>query len=162
MKKVVFVVVFALFFGCKDSGKNNKIKKIETLENLSNVVDLSGEPVDMSIYKGKKVLVNFWATWCAPCKKEMPDLLKAQKILVKENYVFLLISDESQGRISEFKKKTGYDFTFLKSTKPINSLGIYALPTTFIYNEKGEKVDKIIGTVLWDSEKMIHKLKNIK
>ncbi|MBL4643166.1 MAG: TlpA family protein disulfide reductase [Flavobacteriaceae bacterium] len=162
MKKVVFVVVFALFFACKDSGKSNSQKKNETLEEISGIVDLNGEPVDMSMFIGKKVLVNFWATWCAPCKKEMPDLLEAQKILTKDNYVFLLISDESQAQILEFKKKTNYDFTFLKSTKPTSSLGIYALPTTFVYTEKGEKVDKIIGAVQWNSEKMINKLKNIK
>ena len=162
MKKVVLVVVLALFFGCKYSEKNNTQKKTETLENISNIVDLNGESVDMSMFIGKKVLVNFWATWCAPCKKEMPDLLEAQKILAKDNYVFLLISDESQSQISEFKKKTNYDFTFLKSKKPASSLGIYALPTTYVYNEKGEKVDKIIGAVEWSSEKMIHKLKNIK
>jgi len=162
MKKVVFVIGFALFFACKESTKNNNQKKIKTVEDISNLVDLNGESIDMSMYLGKKVLVNFWATWCAPCKKEMPDLLEAQQILKKYNYAFLLISDESKAQISEFKKKTNYDFTFLKSTKPTNSLGVYALPTTFVYNEKGEKVDEIIGAVQWNSEKMILKLKNIK
>jgi len=162
MKKVVFVIGFALFFACKESTKSNNQKKIKTVEDISNLVDLNGESIDMSMYLGKKVLVNFWATWCAPCKKEMPDLLEAQQILKKYNYAFLLISDESKAQISEFKKKTNYDFTFLKSTKPTNSLGVYALPTTFVYNEKGEKVDEIIGAVQWNSEKMILKLKNIK
>ncbi len=162
MNKIVFVVVFSFFFACKDSGKSNNQKKVETLKSISNIVDLNGEAVEMSMFLGKKVLVNYWATWCAPCKKEMPDLLEAQKTLTKDNYVFLLVSDESQAQILEFKKKTNYDFTFLRSTKPLNSLGIYALPTTFIYTEKGEKVDEIIGAVQWNSEKMIHKLKNIK
>ena len=155
MKKVIFIAVFVLIVGCKESSKSKPQKKIETLEKISNIVDLNGEPVDVSMFVGKKVLINFWGTWCAPCKREMPDLLEAQKILKKENYIFLLISDESQAQISEFKKKTNYDFTFLKSTKPTTSLGIYALPTTFIYNEKGEKVDKIIGAVHWNSEKMM-------
>ncbi len=162
MKKVVFVIGFALFFACKESTKSNNQKKIKTVEDISNLVDLNGESIDMSMYLGKKVLVNFWATWCAPCKKEMPDLLEAQQILTKYNYVFLLISDESKAQISEFKKRTNYDFTFLKSTKPTNSLGVYALPTTFVYNEKGEKLDEIIGAVQWNSEEMILKLKNIK
>ena len=107
------------------------------------------------------VIVKFTATWCGPCIKEMPDLLEAQKILIKDNYVFLLVSDESQEQILEFKKQANYDFTFLKATKTNASLGVYALPTTYIYNEKGQKVDKIIGSVKWDSEEIIAKLKNI-
>ena len=162
MKKLIFFFALLLFFACKKAEKGNSQKKTETLESISNIVDLNGESLDMSLFVGKKVLVNFWATWCAPCKKEMPDLSEAQKKLAKDNYIFLLISDESQAQISEFKKKTNYDFIFLKSTKSNTSLGIYALPTTFIYNEKGVKADEIIGAVEWNSKKMIDKLINIK
>jgi len=162
MKKIVFVFVLTLFLGCKEFSKNKAQKKIETLESISNLVNLKGEPVNLASFKGKKVLVNFWATWCAPCTKEMPDLLKAQDILKKNNYVFLLISDESQEKIVEFKNEMKYGFTFLKSTKTTSSLGIYALPTTFIYNEKGVKAEEIIGAVIWNSKEMIDKLKNIK
>ena len=155
-----FFIAITFFFGCRDSKKSNNISN-NSIENISYLVDLDGNSYDTSKLKGKKVLLNFWATWCGPCIKEMPDLLEAQKILIKENYVFLLVSDESQAQISEFKKKINYDFTFLKATKSTASLGIYALPTTYIYNEKGQKVDKIIGYVKWDSEKIIAKLKNI-
>ena len=158
---MLFFITVLFFFGCKDSKKPTS-KSENTIENLSYLVDLEGNPYNTSNLKGKKVLLNFWATWCGPCKKEMPDLLEAQKILIKENYVFLLVSDESQAQISEFKKKTKYDFTFLKATKSAASLGVYALPTTYIYNEKGQKVDQIVGSVKWDSEKMIAKLKNSK
>jgi len=155
---MLFFIGVIFFFGCKDSKKSINISN-NSIENISYLVDLEGNSYDASSLKGKKVLLNFWATWCGPCKKEMPDLLEAQKILNKENYVFLLVSDESQAQISEFKKKTNYDFTFLKSTKSTASLGVYALPTTYIYNEKGEKVDQIIGSVKWGSEKIISKLK---
>jgi thiol-disulfide isomerase/thioredoxin len=158
MRKMLFFIGVIFFFGCKDSKKSINISN-NSIENISYLVDLEGNSYDASSLKGKKVLLNFWATWCGPCKKEMPDLLEAQKILNKENYVFLLVSDESQAQISEFKKKTNYDFTFLKSTKSTASLGVYALPTTYIYNEKGEKVDQIIGSVKWGSEKIISKLK---
>tara|TARA_B110000503_G_scaffold90283_1_gene136542 strand:- start:443 stop:928 length:486 start_codon:yes stop_codon:yes gene_type:complete len=161
MKKMLFFIGVIFFFGCKDSKKSINISN-NSIENISYLVDLEGNSYDTSYLKGKKVLLNFWATWCGPCIKEMPDLLEAQKILIKENYVFLLVSDESQAQISEFKKKINYDFTFLKATKSNASLGVYALPITYIYNEKGQKVDKIIGSVKWDSEKIITKLKNIK
>jgi len=160
MKKTLVFSMIILFLACKESkGKKNKSKN--TLVNISYLVDLKGNSYNTSKLKGKKVLINYWATWCGPCKKEMPDLLEAQEILAKENYVFLLVSDESQEKIVEFKNKIKYGFKYLKSAKTASSLGIYALPTTFIYNEKGKEVDKIIGAVRWNSPEMIAKLKNI-
>ena len=155
-----FFIAITVFFGCRDSKKSNNISN-NSIENISYLVDLEGNSYNKTKLKGKKVLLNFWATWCGPCIKEMPDLLEAQKILIKDNYVFLLVSDESQEQILEFKKQANYNFTFLKATKTNASLGVYALPTTYIYNEKGQKVDKIIGSVKWDSEEIIAKLKNI-
>ncbi|PQB07227.1 hypothetical protein BST83_08735 [Polaribacter filamentus] len=160
MRKILVFIAVAFFFGCRDSKKSNNISN-NSIENISYLVDLEGNSYNKTKLKGKKVLLNFWATWCGPCIKEMPDLLDAQKILIKDNYVFLLVSDESQEQILEFKKQANYDFTFLKATKTNASLGVYALPTTYIYNEKGQKVDKIIGFVKWDSEEIITKLKNI-
>ncbi len=160
MKKILFFIAVALFFGCRDSKKSNNISN-NSIENISYLVDLEGNSYNKTKLKGKKVLLNFWATWCGPCIKEMPDLLEAQKILIKDNYVFLLVSDESQEQILEFKKQANYDFTFLKATITNASLGVYALPTTYIYNEKGQKVDKIVGSVKWNSEEIIAKLKNI-
>ena len=152
-------MIFLLILGCKESKKTKISNGLDSLEYL---VDLKGNTFDVSNLIGKKVLINYWATWCAPCKKEMPDLLEAQEILSKENYAFLLVSDESEAQILEFKKQTNYKFTFLRSSQSVSNIGVYALPTTFVYNEKGEKTDEIIGAVKWNSEKMIDKLKNIK
>jgi thiol-disulfide isomerase/thioredoxin len=158
MKKIFFIITFITVLGCKDS-QNSKVSNM--LNNLENLVDLNEEPFDVSNLKGKKVLVNYWATWCAPCKKEMPDLLEAQEILSKENYVFLLVSDESKEQIQEFENKFRYDFTFLRSPESLSNIGIYAMPTTFVFNEKGKKVEEIIGATEWSSKEMITKLKEL-
>ncbi|MBL4905612.1 MAG: TlpA family protein disulfide reductase, partial [Flavobacteriaceae bacterium] len=84
-----------------------------------------------------------------------------QAILKENNYVFLFPSDETMEKIIAFKDKTNYDFNFLKLNGSVSQLGIYALPTTFIYNEKGEKVKEIVGSVIWDSKEMIKTLKDI-
>ena len=147
------------FLSCKES---EKIKVSDVSVSLEHFVDLKGKSLDLSSLKGKKVLINYWATWCAPCKKEMPDLLEAQEILLKENYVFLLVSDETNEQIQNFKNETNYNFTFLQSLQSLSKSGIYALPTTFVYNENGKEVKKIIGAVKWNSEKTITQLKELK
>jgi len=162
MKYVLACFFIVFLFGCQDSKSKKNTPQLEQIKKeKSDFVDLNGLSVELASFKGKKILMNYWATWCAPCKKEMPDLLRAQEILTENNYVFLLVSDETIEQISEFKNKTNYNFRFLKSNNPIEKLGIYALPTTFIYDENGKKVKEIIGAVVWDSEEMINTLKNI-
>lgn len=162
MKNVFMVFFLLLVVGCDltSSSKKNVIKK----KNITAIAltDLSGEKVFLKDYKEKRILLNFWATWCGPCKNEMPDLLRAQEILAKENYVFLFVSDESIAKINEFKQQSKYKFNYFVSNTSMSSLGVYSLPTTYIYNEKGEMVDKVIGVVKWDSDKMISKLKAVK
>ena len=113
----------------------------------------------MTAFKGKRIVVNYWATWCGPCLKEMPGLKRAEEVLKKHNYTFILVSDKTISKIATFKKVKNYDFTFLKSIESNESLGIYSLPTSYIFDEKGNKLETIIGTIAWDSEQTINKLK---
>ena len=113
----------------------------------------------MRSYKGKKIIINHWATWCGPCIKEMPGIKRAQQILKNYNYIFLLVSDEKVSKISTFKNDKKYDLNFLKSVGSNETLGIYSLPTSYIFNEKGIKIETIVGTIIWDSEIIINKLK---
>lgn len=153
------LVLLSLFFVIACTTKQAKKELQKSEKAVSNYIDLNSNPVDLSIYEGKKILINYWATWCAPCIKEMPELLKAQEILKEHNYVFLLTSDEDISVITEFKNKTNYNFTFLKYSKSLASLGIYSMPTTVVFDEKGKKIETIVGSVKWDSEEMIQKLK---
>lgn len=161
MKKVLMFTAIAIFFSCKKAGESTSKKYIDSIDNYTDFVDLNDSFFDVSELKGKKVLINFWATWCGPCITEMPNLLVAQKKLAQDNYVFLLVSDEPIEKILNFKEKTNHNFRFLKSNKSITSFGVYALPTTFVFNVKGKKSDRIVGVVKWDSEEIITKLKNI-
>ena len=104
-------------------------------------------------------IYNFWATWCAPCIKEMPDIKKAEEILEEYGYTFLLVSDETLDEISDFKNEWNFDFNFLKSTKSFETLGVYAMPTSYIFDENGKIVETIVGAVDWDSKEIIDKLK---
>ena len=161
MKKIVFYTLYCfLLLGCNPDIRNNKnVSDLESLQLKTSFVDLSENNLDLSVYKEGKIVINYWATWCRPCIKEMPSLKKAAEILEDYGYTFLLVSDETISKISKFKNERNFDFNFLKSIKSFETLGIYSMPTSYIFDENGEIIETIVGAIEWDSEEMINKLK---
>ena len=161
MKKIVFYTLYCfLLLGCNPDIRNNKnVSDLESLQLKTSFVDLSENNLDLSVYKEGKIVINYWATWCRPCIKEMPSLKKAEEILEDYGYTFLLVSDETISKISKFKNERNFDFNFLKSIKSFETLGIYSMPTSYIFDENGEIIETIVGAIEWDSEEMITKLK---
>jgi thiol-disulfide isomerase/thioredoxin len=156
-----FIYISCLIFFNSGIPQNEKLSDIESMQLKTSFVDLKNQKVDLTSYKGKKIIINYWATWCKPCIMEMPGLTRAQEILKNHNYTFLLVSDERISKISKFKNDKKYNFNFLKSVGSNETLGIYSLPTAYIFNEKGIKIETIVGTIVWDSEQMIKKLKTL-
>ena len=162
MKDLVFISCLILFFGCNSGiSKSRDFSDLESIQLKTLFVDLNDNKVDLTVYKGKKIVINYWATWCRPCIKEMPGLKRAEEILENHNYIFLLVSDETTSKISTFKKDKNFDFNFLKSVESNEMLGIYSLPTSYIFDENGKKIETIVGTIAWDSEQLINKLKTL-
>lgn len=166
-KSILFAFCLLLFYACKEKPKAAVQKERvvstppEELEPRSTFEDLDGNPIELSDYAGKKVLLNFWATWCRPCIEEMPALLKAETALQHDNYVFLLASDQSIEKIKAFKEKKNFDFNYVKFNGVMADFAISALPATFIYNEAGKEVARIDGATEWDTPEIINKLKTI-
>ena len=138
---------------------NENISDLESLQLKTSFVDLYENNLDLSVYKKGKIVVSYWATWCAPCIKEMPSIKNAEKILEDYDYTFLLVSDETVDKISKFKNEFNFDLNFLKSNKSFETLGIFAMPTSYIFDENGQLIETIVGAIQWDSEEMINKLK---
>ena len=158
--RVNFLIIsFILLLNCGEVSKSDQ--KFKSNEEISMYFDLDGNDVKISDYKGKRVLVNFWATWCTPCLKEMPSMENAQEALKDENYVFLFATTDHIDKIKNFEKNNSYNFKFLKYNGTLDKLNIYALPATFIYNSKGEMVKRIDGVTEWDAEEMLAQLRNI-
>ncbi|MFS4491831.1 TlpA family protein disulfide reductase [Maribacter sp. 2308TA10-17] len=173
-KLVTSVLCFISISACKETPKEivqpaTQTEKQEVVVDIlteenepkSTYEDLEGKPIELSDYKGKRILLNYWATWCKPCIEEMPSMVEAQTLLDKENYVFLFASDQSVAKIKAFQQKRGFDLNFVKFNGSLTSEEITALPATFIYNEKGEKVERMDGATEWNSPEIIQKLKNI-
>ena len=146
---------------CTDIPQSKKASDLEYVQLKTSLVDLNQNKVNLTSFKGKKVVINYWATWCSPCIKEMPELKRAEEILQNYNYIFLLVSDETISKISAFKNEKKIDFNFLKSVNSNEINGIYSLPTTYIFDENGKKVETFLGVVAWDSQRIINKLKKL-
>ncbi len=154
-----------LFLACKETKNIEKINEDATSGGIEKPValyeDLEGNAIDLENYKGKRLLINYWATWCKPCIEEMPAMANAQEILKNENYVFLFPSDQKKEMIIAFRDKRQFGLNFIKYNGNYADLQIYALPVTILYNTKGEQVARLDGGMDWDTPELIEKLKRI-
>lgn len=118
--------------------------------------DGSGKPLKLSDWKGRVVLVNLWATWCAPCRKEMPDLAKLQKELGSDQFEVLAISVDRKGAEASaaFLKETGADNLKLyvePTTAIVNDLQAAGLPATLLIDRQGREIGRLLGPADWAS-----------
>jgi len=110
--------------------------------------DLDGKPVSLEEAKGKIVLLNFWATWCGPCRAEIPDLVDLQKRYADKLEIIALATDEDDAdEVRRFVAGSGINYRVAMTTDPVRLAygGIAALPTSFIIDSQGRAVQKHIG-----------------
>jgi len=110
---------------------------------------LDGKMVSLSDFRGKAVLLNFWATWCAPCKIEMPWFVELQKQYAAQGLqiVGVAMDDASPEDIAKFAKDLGVDYPILIGKESVGDAygGVQFLPATFYIDREGNVVDKIFG-----------------
>ncbi len=115
------------------------------------LLNLSGDTVNLSDYRGKVVLINFFATYCPPCRMEMPDFVELQKNYGQKGFTVIAISvdNEPQKMLPPFVERLGLNFpVLLATTKVLKDYGnVYALPVTFILDRQHKIVKKITGMV---------------
>lgn len=159
LKNITFYCLsLLLLIGCNSVGNDN-ISDLESLQLKTSFMDLDENNLDLSVFNEGKVVISYWATWCAPCIKEMPSMKRAEEILKDYGYTFMLVSDETISEIKNFKNEMNFDFNFLKSSKSFETIGVYFMPTSYIFDQSGKIVETIVGAIEWDTEEMINKLK---
>ena len=118
--------------------------------------DAGGKSLKISDWKGRVVLINLWATWCAPCRKEMPDLAELQKELGSKDFEVVAISVDRKGveASSVFLKETGADSLKLyiePTTAIVNDLQAIGLPATVLIDRQGNEIGRLLGPADWAS-----------
>ncbi|MFN0191111.1 MAG: TlpA family protein disulfide reductase [Aestuariivirga sp.] len=126
--------------------------------------DGAGKPVKLSDWKGKVVLVNLWATWCAPCRKEMPAFAELQKQLGGPDFEVVAISVDRKGAEASaaFLKETGADNLKLyvePTAKVLNDLQALGLPATVLVDRSGREIGRLLGPAEWASPEAVELIK---
>ncbi|MBZ4188588.1 TlpA family protein disulfide reductase [Niabella beijingensis] len=125
------------------------------------MTDEQGRPVTLESLKGKKVVVNIWASWCPPCRAEMPSIQNLYKKLDKEKVTFVLLSvDDNMEDAAAFKKGQQLKMPIFFPGEQLPLLfNVQAIPSTFIFNEKGELIKKMEGMEDYDTQEYVDLLK---
>jgi len=150
------LVVLAVMTACNRNQANKTAMPVENSPAPEVVVNsLQGAPLKLSDLKGKVVLLNFWATWCPPCRSEIPSMMKLNAAMAGKPFQMVAISIDEGGRpaIESFFQTSG--FSLPAYTDPDNraakTYGITGVPETFIIDRQGVIVKKVIGPLEWDS-----------
>ncbi len=115
--------------------------------------------------QGQVTIINFWATWCPPCRKEFPSMNRAWKTLQKEGVLMLAINvGEERDMVKEFIEQYPIDFTVLLDEDGVTSQdwNIRGMPESYILNSKGEIVYNFIGDRNWDDKEILNAIRNVK
>ena len=115
------------------------------------LTDLQGKEVRLSDYRGKVVLLNFWATWCKPCKEEMPAMQAAYDKFRDDGFVVLAVNElEDTPRVAEHVRSHRHTFTVVMDhdNRIANRYGVVGLPASFLIDRQGIVRERITGNLL--------------
>jgi len=129
------------------------------------IKNLQGDKISFDQYKGKVVFLNLWATWCGPCKAEMPSIQKLYDTMKDDSIEFVMLSidkDNALAKVESYVKKNNYTFPiFMPSGYLAEPLQVPSIPTTFVIDKDGEIVMKEVGTRNYNTDKMREYLRKL-
>ena len=170
MFNVFFVAVVAcslLLSGCtKKEGELAVGGMAEGKQAINfSLKDLQGKEVHLTDYAGKVVVLNFWATWCPPCREEVPSMARLNTVMAGKQFQMLCaaIDDGGKADVEAFFARTNVTLPALLDTGSVvgKQYGITGVPETFIIDKKGKIVKKVIGGLDWSAPDVVSFLTNL-
>ena len=162
---VIYLISTVISFSDEPDIKNLVIHKQN--KKLKNIIftDVDDKSVNLKEFSGKLVIINFWATWCAPCREEMPSLDKLQGKKEFDNLKILTINvgQESVDKSLSFFKELEIENLELYFDDSINLAKIFSLrglPTSILINKNGEEFARIVGSIDFNDKKFVKWLYN--
>ena len=144
--------------GVMDIEPENGVIKEQTFDYNFAVTDLDGNKLDMKDLKGKVIFLNLWATWCGPCRVEMPSIQNLYNSVDKDKVAFVILSlDQAneQAKIEKFINDKEFTFPVYQPASPLPKLlRVTTIPTTFIVSPDGKVKSKKTGMANYDTEEM--------
>lgn len=125
---------------------------------------VNGKTYRLSAYRGKPVLLNFWATWCPDCRAELPSLVAMAGRFEGKLQVISVSIDSSEGRLKEYLKAHPLPFPVLSDPKrevAFDQYAVFGIPATFFIDKNGNLVKRVFGSKDWTSPRMAGKIEKL-
>ena len=170
IKFLIFFFCFSIFSSISQTNEDVPLNNIAINEIPKPILslifeDFSGNEINLNDYHGKLVIINFWATWCAPCKKEMPSLDNFYQDINFKNLQIFAVNMEQPNTLKTKKFYTDLNIQkleifFDRNLNFVKEFKLRGVPTTVLINKKGEEFARIIGTVNFLDKKFLKWLSN--
>lgn len=159
LSKLVLICCFLLLFPA--CGQEPTVATVGEPAPDFTLVDMKGKSWTLSDLKGRVVFINFWATWCPPCREEMPSMQQLYDLLPKDQFTMLAVLNKDDPLLAvSFAEKLGLTMPILNDRANVagQKYGLTGLPETYVVDKQGVLREKFIGPAKWDTPKIRHRL----
>jgi thiol-disulfide isomerase/thioredoxin len=176
MKKYILMCLplVAIAYGCNNSSAASNLETNAPITAVENpgaaivslpafkIVDLKGKPINLLDFKGKRVFVNLWASWCPPCRAEIPSIEGLYRKLDKSKVVFVMLSvDNDFATAVNFATKNKLTTPVYYPAETMPALfNVQGIPATFIFDEKGNLIKRMDGSDDYDTKEYLKLFSN--
>ncbi len=169
MKKILTLTAILLpllFSNCSSSPEDSAKGESEGPQQMPSftLTDIDGNVVSLEDYRGKVVLVNFWATWCGPCIKEIPELNELYREYKGSGFELLAVASQSGDAesVREWTERLRIEYPVLVGDqKVLGKYKVFAFPTDYLADKKGYARDKIIGAPPGKKERLARSIEEL-